>query len=141
MKNIRIDGIKGYKFIKEISKEGSNKVYLATKIEDGKYYVDENGKWVKGKTSESTDTSESTGTWKKDSKGWWYQYADGTYPKNAWAKINGKWYHFDASGYMQTGWYKEGNYYYYLKADGSMACDEYVVDGKYYIDSNGHWVE
>ena len=33
------DGIKGYKFIKEISKEGSNKVYLATKIEDGKYYA------------------------------------------------------------------------------------------------------
>ena len=103
-------------------------------VENGKYYIDANGKWVKGKTQE-------TGSWKKDSKGWWYQNADGTYPKNQWKKIGEKWYHFDAGGYMQTGWYKEGSVYYYLKADGSMAVDEWVENGKYYLDSNGHWVK
>ncbi|MBQ3666103.1 MAG: fibronectin type III domain-containing protein [Lachnospiraceae bacterium] len=79
--------------------------------------------------------------WKRDSKGWWYQYADGSYPKNQWKKIREKWYHFDANGYMQTGWYKEGSTYYYLKADGSMACDEWVEDDKYYLDANGKWVQ
>ena len=42
--------------------------------------------------------------WKKNSKGWWYQNADGSYPKNQWKTIGNKWYHFDATGYMQTGW-------------------------------------
>ncbi|MBQ3664474.1 MAG: MBL fold metallo-hydrolase, partial [Lachnospiraceae bacterium] len=106
-------------------------------VENDKYYLDENGKWVAGKVKEE----ETTGTWKKDSNGWWYKNPDGSYPKNQWKKIDGKWYHFDENGYMQTGWYQEGDYYYYLKKDGTMACDEYVVDGKYYIDSNGHWVD
>lgn len=79
--------------------------------------------------------------WKKDAKGWWYQNADGTYPKNQWKKIGGKWYHFDKNGYMQTGWYQEGNTYYYLKKDGSMAADEWVDNGKYYVDSSGHWIK
>lgn len=37
--------------------------------------------------------------WVKDSKGWWWRNADGTYPKSAWKKVNGKWYWFDAKGY------------------------------------------
>lgn len=96
-------------------------------VDNEKYYVGADGKMI-------------IAGWKQDTKGWWYQNADGTYPKDAWKKIGSKWYHFDKNGYMQTGWYKEGNYYYYLKADGSMAADEYVENGKYYIDSNGHWV-
>ena len=39
---------------------------------------------------------------------------------------------------MQTGWYEEGYYIYYLKADGKMAANEWVENGKYYIDANGH---
>ena len=34
------DGIKGYKFEQEISKNGSAKVYLATKISNGTFYFD-----------------------------------------------------------------------------------------------------
>ena len=33
------DGIKGYKFEEEISKNGSSKVFLATKIDNGKKYA------------------------------------------------------------------------------------------------------
>ena len=123
-------------------KEGTTYYYLKSSgalaadewVEDGKYYIDANGKWVEGKT-------QSTGTWKHDSKGWWYQNADGTYPKDTWQKIDGNWYHFNISGYMQTGWYKEGNVYYYLKSNGVMAAGEWVENGKYYIDSNGYWIK
>ena len=106
-------------------------------VENDKYYLGADGKWVKDKQKDETS---QTGTWKKDKNGWWYQNADGTYPKSQWKKIDGKWYHFDAKGYMQTGWYKEGEYWYYFKADGSMACNEQVEDGQYTIDANGHWV-
>ena len=34
------------------------------------------------------------GTWIQDSTGWWFRNADGTYPANQWAYINGAWYHF-----------------------------------------------
>ena len=82
-----------------------------------------------------------TGGWKQDSKGWWYQNADGTYAKNAWKKINDKWYRFGSDGYMVTGWYKEGSTYYYLKSNGALASDEWVENDKYYIDANGKWVQ
>ena len=98
--------------------------------------------------------------WKKNSKGWWYQNADGSYPKNQWKTIGNKWYHFDANGYMQTGWLQLGNtwYYlkssgematgwlqlgntwYYLKSSGAMAVNEWVDNGKSYVDANGKYV-
>lgn len=37
--------------------------------------------------------------WQKDSKGWWWKNADGTYPKSKWLKVEGKWYWFDSAGY------------------------------------------
>ena len=121
---------------------------------DGKYYVDADGKWIKDKIKE-------TGTWKKDSKGWWYQNEDGTYPKSQWKQIDGKWYYFDRNGYrktgwfklsdkwyyfdengiMQTGWLQSGTHYYYLKANGSMAVNEWVDGGRYYVDANGYWIK
>lgn len=98
--------------------------------------------------------------WKKDSKGWWYQNANGSYPKNQWKQIAGKWYHFDTKGYMQTGWLKIGtkwyylkssgematgwlkigNTWYYLKTSGIMATNEWVDNGKSYVDANGKYV-
>ena len=123
-------------------KEGSTYYYLKSNgvmatdewVENDKYYVDASGKWIEGK-------KKVTEGWKQDSKGWWYQNADGTYPKNAWKKISEKWYHFDANGYMQTGWYQEGSNYYYLKSNGVMATDEWVDGGKYYVNSEGIWVK
>ena len=40
---------------------------------------------------------------------------------------------------MQTGWLRIGNTWYYLKSNGAMASNEWVENGKYYVDSNGHW--
>ncbi|MCB6288418.1 N-acetylmuramoyl-L-alanine amidase family protein, partial [[Clostridium] scindens] len=63
----------------------------------------------------------SKGEWKSDSIGWWFQYADGTYPIQCWSYIGGAWYYFDARGYRQTGWLSLGGTRYYLEKDGKMA--------------------
>ena len=102
-------------------------------VDNGKSYVDADGKYVPGK-------KKYTEGWKKNAKGWWYQEKDGSYPKSKWKQISGKWYYFDANGYMQTGWLKLGNIWYYLKASGAMAENEWVENGKYFVDANGKYI-
>ena len=76
--------------------------------------------------------------WKKNSKGWWYEHADGSYTRNNWEQIDDKWYHFDKNGYMQTGWIYVGNKWYYLKDDGVMATGWISDKGKwYYLNDSG----
>lgn len=67
--------------------------------------------------------------WVKDNKGWWYRYADGTWP-TGWAKLpwsrstkpdKKDWFFFNKNGYMQTGWIKDNGWWYYLDPiDGYM---------------------
>lgn len=71
--------------------------------------------------------AEPAGAWLQDNTGWWFRYADGSYPKSAWVQLgyNGglEWYHFDEVGYMQTGWFTEqdGNRYFLLNvSDGTQ---------------------
>lgn len=80
----------------------------------------------------------ATAGWKKNQKGWWYCYQDGSYPANKWASIGGKWYHFDQKGYMETGWIKVNGKWYYLNSNGSMATGWVKSGGKwYYMNSSG----
>ena len=44
------------------------------------------------------------GQWVSDSVGWWYRYADGTYPVGQAVQIGHSIYRFDSRGYMRTGW-------------------------------------
>lgn len=78
-------------------------------------------------------TSKSSG-WVKDSKGWWYQNADGSWPRNAWQKIDGKWYWFDDGGYaVHDRWLELGGIWYYF--DSSCAALQSTcakIDGKWY---------
>ena len=111
-----------------------------------------------GVSGVSGSAEAASGTWKHNKNGYWYEYSDGTYPKNQWLQIGKKWYHFDAKGFMQTGWQKIGGkwYYfgpktgamqtgwktiggktYYLKADGSMAANEYCQG--YWLNKDGTW--
>lgn len=77
--------------------------------------------------------------WKQNSKGWWYQKADGSYLKNEWQKINGTWYHFDAKGYMQTGWQEINNRWFYLGDNGAMKTGWLKYNGYwFYFDENGY---
>lgn len=111
-----------------------------------------------------TEAADSDGQWVLDSVGWWYQYADGTYPKDANVTIDGKRYAFDENGYMRTGWIKydtgarivwryadasgawvsgwrqiDGKWYYF-SLGGDMAANTWV-DGKYYVDASGAWAD
>ena len=78
-----------------------------------------------------TATAAQSGKWIHGG-GWWYQYADGTYPKDCFEEINGKTYYFDHSGYMVTGW-KEIDYStYYFDRNGAMVTGWQSIGGKWY---------
>ena len=108
------------------------------KEEDGHITYSLDGYTLSVDSDAEIKAAEATGKWIKDSRGWWYKRADGTYPKNQWEEINGKWYHFDASGYMQTGWQKIGNVWYFFNAGGDMVTGWKKISGKwYYFSTSG----
>lgn len=82
-----------------------------------------------------TAASVSAAQWQQDTKGWWYDYEDGSYAANRWEQINGSWYRFGNDGYMQTGWQQINGCWYYLQPDGAMASDT-VIDG-YRLGADG----
>lgn len=97
------------------------------------YYVS-SSRW---KSLKSKITS-GAGTWKKNATGWWWEYADGSYPKSEWEQINGKWYYFNSSGYMVTGWRKVSGTWYYMDSSGAMKTGWIKLSGKwYYLNSSG----
>ena len=78
------------------------------------------------------------GTWIQDSTGWWFRNADGTYPANQWAYINGAWYHFNAAGYRENGWITLNGVRFYLEEDGRMVTGWKQMEGTwYYFDGSG----
>ena len=105
--------------------------------------------------------------WIKNSTGWWYRNADGSWPADCtidlpwsagvstfcfdkrgymvigWRKIEGKWYYFDENGAMVTGWRKINGKWYYLSKweKGAMVNGWQKLDGKtYYFDASGAMV-
>ena len=89
-----------------------------------------------------TPVMAATQGWKQNSKGWWYQNADGSYPANKWSQINGKWYYFDANGYMLANkWVKDSaGKWYYVGKSGAMLTNAWIQgkDGLWYwVTDNG----
>ena len=79
-----------------------------------------------------------SGTWKKDSTGWWYQWSDRSYPVSMFLKISGKTYYFNSVGYMVTGWQYLGGKWYYFDGSGAMVTGWQYLGGKwYYMNSSG----
>ena len=75
-----------------------------------------------------SDSAPAQGTWTWGARGWWYRYADGTYPTNTSKTIDGQVYRFDADGYMRTGWvFDQGNWYYH--APSGAQTTGWVLDG------------
>lgn len=72
--------------------------------------------------------------WKKNSTGWWYVNADGSYSTDKWQKINNVWYYFDSNGYMKANtWHKHSDgYWYYLLPNGAMATGWVLIANKWY---------
>ncbi len=96
--------------------------------------------------------------WVKDEKGWWYRYADGSFPKDQWLKLAGEWYYFDSYGYaiqnawrwikgvcyhfndsckMSRGFIKDGVYWYYLNKTAGAKPEGAMLTG--WINEGGTW--
>ena len=75
------------------------------------------------------------GQWVSDSVGWWYRYADGTYPAGRTVQIGSSIYRFGADGYMRTGWASEDGAWYFHNPSGAQASG-WVKDGSswYYLN-------
>ena len=75
------------------------------------------------------------GQWVSDSVGWWYRYADGSYPVGQAVQIGHSIYRFDSRGYMRTGWASEGGSWFFHDASGAQVSG-WVKDGSswYYLD-------
>lgn len=74
--------------------------------------------------------------WIHDSTGWWYRYADGSYPKNSWLKLAGEWYYFDNRGYaIQNNWAVVGSDWYYFN-DSCKMVRGFMKDRKYWYYLN-----
>lgn len=97
---------------------------------------------------------ESSGSWKRNDSGWWYDNGDGTCPHGDFKEINGFSYYFGLDGYPVTGWQNIDDDWYYFSAsgimatsgwedncwlgeDGRMAVSAWVDNGRYYVDANG----
>ena len=75
------------------------------------------------------------GAWISDSVGWWYRYADGSYPAGVSVRIGDSVYRFDARGYMRTGWVSEDGAWFYHHASGAQASGWVKEGGSwYYLD-------
>lgn len=81
--------------------------------------------WIYRVSNESagatTQVTVPTASWAQDSKGWWIQYADGSYLTNAWYQnTDGAWYYMGVDGYMLT--------------------NTTTPDG-YKVDADGAWIQ
>lgn len=77
--------------------------------------------------------------WQKNSTGWWYQKADGSYPSDNWFKVGTEWYWFDERGYcLMNTWRKINNQWYWFDERGTMTIGWKNIAGSwYYFHENG----
>ena len=66
---------------------------------------------------------DSGGKWKKNETGWWFEYSDGSYPRNQWKMIENRWYWFNERGYCVKGYHTINGKNYYF-------AEQYAFDGK-----------
>ena len=84
----------------------------------------------------------STTGWHEDDKGWWFQNADGTYPKSEWLRVYWDWYYFNDDGYAVTGWqeieYNGKKEKFYFNNSCQMVTGwQYLDNHWYYFNTNG----
>ena len=101
------------------------KMAINSWVDGGKYFVGNQGWWVKDakKTSESAKTTKSTTT---------------TAKKSGWVQTGNVWYHYDSKGALtKNAWVGS----YWLGSDGKMVTNGWVDGGKYFVGKQGWWVK
>ena len=79
-------------------------------VDNGRYYVDGNGAWVKNAKKPEVKKQ----GWVKEGNAWYFYY-QGQITRNAWVGS------------------------YWLGSDGKMATSAWVDNGRYYVGANGVW--
>ena len=87
-------------------------------VDNGRYYVGENGVWVKdAKKPEAPKPVEK---------------------KQGWVKEGNTWYYFENGALARNKWISST---YWVGADGKMTTSAWVDNGRYYVGVNGAWVK
>ena len=120
--------------------------------------MNENSGIVSGKTlteemlkNDNGSLNDGYSHWIQTNAGWWFRYADGSYPKAAgavnsgsgnssaaqsyeWIQIDGNWWSFDTDGYLGTGWIVDPVYgnWFYVDVNTGMKTGWVQIDGKWY---------
>ena len=93
-----------------------------------------------------THLNDAQGTWKRDEKGWWFEFKDGTYPsgektsdqngeKLGWIQKDGKWWAVGSDGYLKRGWAQDNaNGKWYLIDENTGMQTSW-----HYDESDQHW--
>nr|WP_142412747.1 MBG domain-containing protein [Clostridium sp. Marseille-P7770] len=143
----------------KMPKSGTNNPGQEATAKDAKKgYVNENSGIVSGKTlteemlkNDNGSLNDGYSHWIQTNAGWWFRYADGSYPKAAgavnsgsgnssaaqsyeWVQIDGNWWSFDSNGYLGTGWIVDPVYrnWFYVDANTGMKTGWVQIDGKWY---------
>ena len=90
--------------------------------------------------SQTSIPQQQTGEWVWGARGWWYRYADGSYPAGTAVTIGGRVYRFDAAGYMRVGWVRENGAWYYHLRSGVQASGWVLDGGSWYYVTPGSGV-
>ena len=85
-------------------------------VDNGRYYVDANGAWVKGAQKHTTPKPAVA-------------------QKQGWVQSGGAWYYYYQGNVVRNAWVGS----YWLGADGKMATSSWVDGGRYYVGANGVW--
>ena len=85
-------------------------------VDNGRYYVDANGAWVKGAQKPAAPKPTVA-------------------QKQGWVQSGGAWYYYYQGNVVRNAWVGS----YWLGADGKMATSSWVDGGRYYVGANGVW--
>ena len=85
-------------------------------VDNGRYYVDANGAWVKGAQKPAAPKPAVA-------------------QKQGWVQSGGAWYYYYQGNVVRNAWVGS----YWLGADGKMATSAWVDGGRYYVGTNGVW--
>ena len=85
-------------------------------VDNGRYYVDANGAWVKGAQKPAAPKP-------------------AVVQKQGWVQSGVAWYYYYQGNVVRNAWVGS----YWLGADGKMATSSWVDGGRYYVGANGVW--
>lgn len=99
-------------------------------------YLESKFPWIASEVNKKL--SGNTEKWVHDNVGWWYQRADGSYPKSQWLLLD-CYYYFNDKGYaLANEWLDYGGNWYWLKDDCRMTTGwQYIDKHWYYLNPTG----